>query len=59
MRDLILITLGVLLSMTLGFAFPKTADEAKWEKLEERRAVRRATEAKHEACVRHCMGECK
>lgn len=59
MRDLALVVLGVLLSMTFGFAFPKTADEIKWEKIEANKVLRRAAEARYEGCVRQCMGGCK
>ena len=58
MRDLALVVLGVLLSMTFGFAFPKTYDEKKWEAIEANKVLRRATEARYEGCVRQCQTQC-
>lgn len=59
MRDLTLIILGVLLSMTFGFAFPKTSDEQKWEAFQRNREVRRAVEFKYEQCASQCREKCK
>jgi hypothetical protein len=58
MRDLLLVTLGVLFAMTFDFAFPKTYDEKKWERLQEHRENRRAIERKYESCVFECSKGC-
>lgn len=59
MRDLALIILGVFIAMTFDFAFPKTYDEKKWERLKQQRMERRAKEQEYEACISTCRETCK
>ena len=48
MRDAVLLIIGMMLAMTFGFAFPKTYDEKKWERLQQKKEARIANERQYQ-----------
>lgn len=63
-RELFLVSLGVCVGAILFVAYPaeaeqRTFDEKKWERIERNREIRRATEARYEACARRCLEGCR
>lgn len=55
------LALGTILGFILAGAptIAQTFDERKWERLQQQREVRRATEYKYETCARACQEKCK
>jgi hypothetical protein len=58
-RDAGLLLVGLFVTLSIQDAFPRESDTQKWERLQKNKEMRRAIEAKYEACVNHCSRSCK